>query len=86
MTRRTRRKLADVARYTILGLWLVVVLFPLFWSVMTSLKPPYEWFTWPPTWIPNPFTLNNYRVAWFGEEPVDERRVRDAHSAGGPQR
>jgi multiple sugar transport system permease protein len=67
MTRRTRRRLGGAARYAVLGLWLVIVLFPLFWSVMTSLKPPYEWFTWPPTWIPNPFTLNNYRVAWFGE-------------------
>lgn len=34
---------------------------------MTSLKPPYQWFTWPPTWIPHPFTANNYRVAWLGE-------------------
>jgi len=67
MTRRTRRRLASVGRYAVLGLWLLVVLFPIFWSVMTSLKPPPEWFTWPPTWIPDPFTLNNYRVAWFGE-------------------
>jgi multiple sugar transport system permease protein len=57
----------SAGRYVVLCLWLVVVLFPLFWSVMTSFKPPYEWFTWPPTWIPHPFTLNNYRVAWFGE-------------------
>ena len=67
MTRRTRRRLMSAGRYVVLCLWLTVVLFPLFWSVMTSFKPPYQWFTWPPTWIPNPFTLNNYRVAWFGE-------------------
>src|ERR1700751_6164390 len=67
MTRRTRRRLASAGRYTVLCLWLLVVVFPLFWSVMTSLKPPAEWFTWPPTWIPDPFTLNNYRVAWLGE-------------------
>ena len=57
----------SAGRYVVLCLWLVVVLFPLFWSVMTSFKPPYEWFTWPATWIPHPFTLNNYRIAWFGE-------------------
>lgn len=67
MTRRTRRRLASAGRYLVLGLWLAVVVFPLFWSVMTSFKPPYQWFTWPPTWIPDPFTMNNYRVAWFGE-------------------
>lgn len=67
MNRRTKRRLLGVGRYTVLLGWLLVVLFPLFWSVMTSFKPPYEWFTWPPTWIPNPFTLNNYRVAWLGE-------------------
>ena len=57
----------SAGRYLVLCFWLAVVLFPLFWSVTTSFKPPYQWFTWPPTWIPNPFTLNNYRVAWFGE-------------------
>jgi multiple sugar transport system permease protein len=67
VTRRTRRRLASAGRYLVLGLWLAVVVFPLFWSVMTSFKPPYQWFTWPPTWIPDPFTMNNYRVAWFGE-------------------
>ena len=77
MTRRTRRRLYSVGRYGLLCLWLVVVLFPLFWSVMTSFKPPYQWFTWPPTWIPNPFTLNNYRVAWFGEL-LDTRYVQSA--------
>jgi len=67
MRKRTRRRLYCAGRYVVLCLWLVVVLFPLFWSMMTSFKPPYQWFTWPPTWIPDPFTLNNYRVTWFGE-------------------
>jgi multiple sugar transport system permease protein len=77
MKRRTRRRLYGAGRYVVLCLWLAVVLFPLFWSVMTSFKPPYEWFTWPPTWIPDPFTLNNYRVAWFGEL-LDTRYVQSA--------
>jgi multiple sugar transport system permease protein len=77
MTRRGRRRLLNVARCGILGFWLAVVVFPLFWSIMTSFKPPYEWFTWPPTWIPSPFTLNNYRVAWFGEL-LDSQYVQSA--------
>ena|SRR5499433_740359 len=77
MTRRTRRRLASSGRYAVLCLWLLVVVFPLFWSVMTSLKPAAEWFTWPPTWIPDPFTLNNYRVAWLGEL-LDSQYVQSA--------
>lgn len=67
MTKERKRRLRAIGRYAALGVWLAIVVFPLFWAVMTSFKPPYEWFTWPPTWIPNPFTLNNYRVVWFGE-------------------
>lgn len=67
MTKGTRRRLYAVGRYGALSLWLAVVLFPLLWAVLTSFKPPYQWFTWPPTWIPDPFTLNNYRVVWLGE-------------------
>ena len=78
MNRRARRRLYGVGRYVLLCLWLVVVVFPLFWSVMTSFKPPYQWFTWPPTWIPDPFTLNNYRVAWFGEL-LDTRYIASAN-------
>jgi len=78
MNRRARRRLYGVGRYVLLCLWLVVVIFPLFWSVMTSFKPPYQWFTWPPTWIPDPFTLNNYRVAWFGEL-LDTRYIASAN-------
>lgn len=65
MTR--RRRWLGLARFTALAAWMAVVLFPLFWSLMTSLKPPQQWFTWPPTWLPDPPTLNNYRVVWLGE-------------------
>lgn len=77
MTKRAKRRLRAIGRYAALGGWAAVVAFPLFWSVMTSFKPPYEWFTWPPTWIPNPFTLNNYRVVWFGEL-LDTKYVQSA--------
>ena len=77
MKKRTKRRLRALGRYSTLSVWLGIVVFPLFWAVMTSFKPPTEWFTWPPTWIPHPFTLNNYRVVWFGEL-LDTRFVQSA--------
>lgn len=66
MTRRQRRILGHLGRYAALGLWLVIILFPIFWSVMTSFKPQDEWLTWPPTWFPSVFTLENYSIVWRG--------------------
>ena len=41
---------------------LVLTLFPVFWIVMTSLKPPGEWNTTPAIWIPTQPTPLNYRT------------------------
>jgi multiple sugar transport system permease protein len=66
MKRRTRRTLYRLFRFTILGLWLFVVGFPIYWIVATSFKPDHEWFAWPPVyWSPTP-TLDNYRAVWTG--------------------
>jgi len=43
-----------------------VILFPLFWMIMTSFKPPNEWVTYPPTWIPTAPTFQNYSFIIFG--------------------
>lgn len=42
------------------------LLFPLFWMIMTSFKPSTEWVTYPPTWIPNEPTINNYLFIIIG--------------------
>lgn len=42
------------------------LLFPLFWMIMTSIKPPNEWVAYPPTWIPSAPTFDNYRLIIFG--------------------
>jgi multiple sugar transport system permease protein len=66
MNRRTRRTLYTLFRFTMLGLWLFVVGFPIYWIVATSFKPDHEWFAWPPVyWSPTP-TLDNYRAVWTG--------------------
>ncbi|MBI2528252.1 MAG: carbohydrate ABC transporter permease [Candidatus Rokubacteria bacterium] len=38
------------------------VLFPLLWGLITSLKDPSSVTAYPPRWIPDPVTLDNYRV------------------------
>lgn len=47
--------------------WTVVLLiaFPLFWMIVTSLKPASELFTRPPTFFPSEYTLANYERLLF---------------------
>ncbi len=45
----------------------ILLLFPLFWMVMTSFKPSTEWVTYPPTWIPKAPTLENYLFIILGK-------------------
>lgn len=60
----------DVARKISVNLFLYLItaslLFPLFWMIMTSFKPQAEWVSYPPTWIPNTPTIENYRFIIFG--------------------
>ena len=47
--------------------WTVILLiaFPLFWMIVTSLKPESELFTRPPTFFPSEYTLANYERLLF---------------------
>ncbi len=65
MNKSTRQRRTAIVRYAILSVWLVIVIFPLFWIVATSFKPDTQWFAWPPVYIPDPFTLDNYANVWF---------------------
>ena len=56
------------------GLWasvvgvaigLVFFLFPVYWMLLTSVKPPSEWLTNPPVFIPDHLYLQNYTDALF---------------------
>jgi len=42
--------------------------FPIYWMVITSFKPDYQWFSWPPVYFPSPPTLDNYLNVWFGAQ------------------
>src|SRR5215472_14703470 len=56
---------ADMARFVALGLFLVFVLLPLYWMVMTSIKPTSDYLTVPPVWFPKEPTLVHYTAALF---------------------
>ncbi len=56
------------------GLWvsiiavaigLVFFLFPIYWMLVTSVKPPNEWLTNPPVFVPDQLYLQNYTDALF---------------------
>ena len=59
-----RRKfiIGRVLSYAVLAIAVLLVLFPIYWMIITSLKLPREIFRLPSLW-PQVFTLNNYRQA-----------------------
>ncbi len=46
---------------------MLISFFPILWLVSTSFKPFEEWANWPPIWITNNPTLQNYRIVFFPE-------------------
>lgn len=53
-----------LALYTVLIVTSVLMIVPFVWMVSTSLKPDYQIFEFPPTWIPRELNWNNYIDAW----------------------
>jgi len=56
-----RERIGRIASYALLGVAILLILFPIYWMVITSLKLPREIFRVPSLW-PQVFTLNNYRT------------------------
>lgn len=46
---------------------MVIAFFPIYWLIATSLKPFEEWASWPPVWLTDNPTLQNYRIVFFPE-------------------
>ena len=59
--RPARVLIGRVLSYAALGIAVLLVLFPIYWMVITSLKLPREIFRMPSLW-PQIFTLNNYHM------------------------
>ncbi len=64
MSRKTKKKLYTACRFAVLGIWLLIVGFPIYWMVATSFKPDHEWFAWPPVYWSSTPTLDNYKTVW----------------------
>jgi ABC-type glycerol-3-phosphate transport system permease component len=62
--RRPRRPLNRALVYAVLILTSILMLGPFYWTVATSFKPAADVFASPPKWIPNPWTLENYRYVF----------------------
>ncbi len=59
-----RRLLLDILTYVVLFALLLVIVFPLFWMIVTSFKPLSEVRRYPPTILPESFTFENYVDIW----------------------
>lgn len=51
----------------LMGCALLLVLFPVFWIVMTAIKPPTDWNASPAIWIPSKPTLVNFQTLFDPE-------------------
>jgi multiple sugar transport system permease protein len=45
----------------------LIAMFPIYWLVSTSFKPYQEWASWPPVWLTEHPTLQNYRIVFAPE-------------------
>ncbi len=59
--RRVRHPVRRTLLYVALAASAVVMVGPLYWMFATSFKPASDVFASPPKWIPDPWTLQNYR-------------------------
>lgn len=67
MSRQQRRRIGlELLTHVGLLLILAVLLFPVFVMLKTSFTPFRDILTWPPTWLPRPFTLGNYVEVFTG--------------------
>lgn len=61
----------NLVRIVYLGLFLVFLLAPFYWTVITSIKPVDDYMTIPPVWFPDQPTLVHYTAAMFTYRGLD---------------
>ena len=61
--RKSRSRSSEILRHIVLGVAAVVMLYPLLWMIMSSLKPDELIFS-DPTALPSAFDLSNYFEGW----------------------
>lgn len=57
---RLRKQASTVVLYIVIAIVLVIIAFPVYWLISTSLKPGLESLTNPPTYIPSHLVFDNY--------------------------
>lgn len=62
---RRRRRRAPVGRMLYIGLFVLFVFVPLYWVLITSIKPSDDYLAVPPVWFPEHPTIVHYTAALF---------------------
>ena len=85
--RKFRAGLGGTARFVVLALFLVFAILPLYWIIITSLKPTTEIYTFPLRYFPSKVTFAGYRrllgFANFGHYFMNSLWISLAAAAGG---
>ena len=63
------RYLGLAVLYVIIAVVVFTILFPVYWLVLTSIKPPVEWLTYPPKFFPGKIYLKSYAEV-LGEQGI----------------
>jgi len=58
---------ATILKRTAVIVSMAIAFFPIYWLISTSFKPFDEWASWPPVWLTDAPTLQNYRIVFFPE-------------------
>jgi multiple sugar transport system permease protein len=64
---RRRYRIGLFARRLAVAFAMLIAFFPIFWLISTSFKPYEEWAQWPPVWVTERPTLQNYRIVFAPE-------------------
>lgn len=64
IARRRRLSAALVVRYLLISLGALVLIFPLYWLLVTALRPADEVYLFPPQWLPSSIHPENLLRAW----------------------
>ena len=64
---RRRSSIGLFARRLAVAFAMLIAFFPIFWLISTSFKPYEEWAQWPPVWVTERPTLQNYRIVFAPE-------------------
>lgn len=60
------KKAKKIIRFIIIGIYLLIVLFPIYWMITLSLRPLKDILAIPPHWIPYSISISNYADVIFG--------------------